>query len=413
MSSVSDLPSQGTAGSARPTQHDPLVANRGAAEIQSGNAVPERPPQPTQRDLLSAASPTVCGSGGVPAMPMPHGGYPAYGSFYLPPHGLAPTGEHPFSAAQRAVGLCVSAENEALPGPGTEVLESSGDAANTGSNIGEPAAKRAARALDFAPATAVASRKFLFNAPEAVTSYVEKYFRSPLSDEQRKAMHEDHPRPDTAAAYVPKVDDTVLRWAGSRFPKTSDSQWAAVQRDVASLSGPVACMLSALVEAEEGVPAVEELSVPSAEVKDVLQRTLVLVGDLMASINGIRRQSIIEAVDKDVARVTKGIPPPGTGKELFGEEFISAISTKVKSEATLNEAQRLARKPQPKPGFQRKGFAFQSSRTPKLHTFSSRQYGRDRQQPPHRGSFRPHRGRPQGQWTPGSRGKSPPRPQAQ
>ena len=35
-----------------------------------------------------------------------------------------------------------------------------------------------------------------------------------------------------------------------------------------------------LVEAEEGVPAVEELSVPSAEVKDVLQRTLLLVGDL-------------------------------------------------------------------------------------------------------------------------------------
>ena len=93
-------------------------------------------------------------------------------------------------------------------------------------------------------------------------------------------MHEDHPRPDTAAAYVPKVDDTVLRWAGSRLPKTSDSQWAAVQRDVALLSGPVACMLSALVEAEEGVSAVEELSVPSAEVKDVLQSTLVLVGDL-------------------------------------------------------------------------------------------------------------------------------------
>ena len=175
MLSDSDLPIPGTAGSARPTQHDPLVANRGAAEIQSGNAVSERPPQPTQRDLLSAASPTVCGSGGVPAMPMPHGGYPAYGSFYLPLHGLAPTGEHPFSGAQRAVRLCVSAENEALPGPGTEVLESSSDAAKTGTiNIGELAAKRAARALDFAPTTAVASRKFLFNAPEAVTSYVEK-----------------------------------------------------------------------------------------------------------------------------------------------------------------------------------------------------------------------------------------------
>lgn len=268
--------------------------------------------------------------------------------------------------AQRAVRLCapeMAHPDEASSGPAVAALAPRDEL--------EPVPKRA-RLPDFEPTEVGQAKKYVFAAPEPVTKYMERHFRSPLTDEQRRVMHEAHPRPDTDAAFPPKVDESVLRWAGQRYPKALDQQLVGIQRDLLAATGPATCMWSSVCDMEAETSKDEEagdLMVPAADVKEAVQRTLVLLGDLMVSVNSIRRQVILEAVDKEVAKVGKEVRTPSSGRHLFGDTFIEDVTSKLKSGAALQEAQKIVRQASAphsshKP-FRKGGFAVVRSRAPR------------------------------------------------
>ena len=67
---------------------------------------------------------------------------------------------------------------------------------------------------DFEPSLVERNRKYMFTAPQAVNAYLERFFRVRLPEEQRRSIHEAHPRPGTDVCYPPKVDKNILCWAG-------------------------------------------------------------------------------------------------------------------------------------------------------------------------------------------------------
>ena len=236
---------------------------------------------------------------------------------------------------------------------------------------------------DFEPSLVEPNRKYMFTAPQAVNAYLERFFRVCLPEEQRRSMHEAHPRLDTDVCYPPKVDENILRWAGQRFPKPLDTQLSALQLDTLAAIGSATCLLSAITEMDSDQ---DDFTVPVTDAKDVLQHTLVLLGDVIAGMNSLRRQLIVEAVDKAVAKAVKQVPMPTSGRVLFGDTFTEEVSKRIKADQALGEIQKLVRQPKPtsttsQRPFRPKGFPFRRGRDQKPYdSISSHRYGSVRQQ---------------------------------
>ena len=130
--------------------------------------------------------------------------------------------------------------------------------------------------------------RFVFDAPEVVAQYMKTHFRHLLSDEERREMLSVHPRPLVDALQVPKVDESVTSWLGSRYPKTLDSRLTTIQTAVMAAVGPVASAWSALVPDQKEDSAVPQ-EVPADDVIDTCQRTAVLLGNVNALLTHIDR----------------------------------------------------------------------------------------------------------------------------
>ena len=112
----------------------------------------------------------------------------------------------------------------------------------------EPRAKQATTGnFDPAESVADAQSKYLARTPQDVTDYIDKHFRRLLPDEERKQMHLDHPRPDCDAVQVPRVDEAMDRWLGSRLLKQTDKQWRDIQLQLLSCTGPLTNMWADMV----------------------------------------------------------------------------------------------------------------------------------------------------------------------
>ena len=167
-------------------------------------------------------------------------------------------------------------------------------------------------------------------------------------------MSEAHPRPRTDSLVTPKVDDSVATWLGAAYPRQTDGQLSTLQNALHQAAGPVSCLWASL----ESDPSVQTGSVPATdiipEVKNVIQRTLVLLGHANASLSKMRRNWLIESKDKFLAKSCRDDELPETGNLLFGETFSAKTVEKVKSGNALADASRLLSRAQPRrePRFQ-------------------------------------------------------------
>ena len=184
----------------------------------------------------------------------------------------------------------------------------------------------------------VSSSKLLFQAPSVVQSYLEKHFGRTLSEDERKAMQEVHPRPDCAAMQCPKVDEHIMKWLGNRYDKSLDNAFVQIQSAVQAAVGPAACLWSALEEATKENGGPDEL--PVADVLEVLQHTMVLLGNASALVSKHRRVSLLMAKDSCMAKSVKDMDLPPSGKVLFGKDFTTELTAKTKDAAALAEASR-------------------------------------------------------------------------
>ena len=101
---------------------------------------------------------------------------------------------------------------------------------------------------DFDPARYTTDYEYTFDAQSAITSYIEKHFRSTLDKTSRSAMHKEHPVPKTPATKVPKVDSFVTEYLKSNFPKSEDAELSKVQSALLKVCGPMACMWAELID---------------------------------------------------------------------------------------------------------------------------------------------------------------------
>ena len=101
---------------------------------------------------------------------------------------------------------------------------------------------------DFDPACYTADDEYTFDAQSAITSYIEKHFRSTLDKTSRLAMHKEHPVPSTPATKPPKVDGFVTDFLKATFPRSDDAELMKVQSALLKVCGPMACMWAELID---------------------------------------------------------------------------------------------------------------------------------------------------------------------
>lgn len=200
---------------------------------------------------------------------------------------------------------------------------------------GEPSAKRALPSVFQPEESATPADKYVFQAHSQVTEYVEKYFRTLQSDDRFKTMATAEPRPQTEALVVPEADEAIQSWLGDKFPKAADTSLRLLQRNLLSVSGPLACLWDdILVNQERG-----QDQVPTEVVLETIQKSLVMLGHVNAMVSTRRRQVIMEcAGDKGLDKLVKDCPLPTSGHMLFGNEFLKAVEKRTEERSTLNKA---------------------------------------------------------------------------
>ena len=79
---------------------------------------------------------------------------------------------------------------------------------------------------------------------------------------------------------------------------------------------------------EQGLDS-EDGPIPASAVLDLIQRTLVLIGNANQLLSEKRRLGLFKSIDPNLTKYAKG-EFPEAGKELFGSEFAKEIVGHVK-----------------------------------------------------------------------------------
>lgn len=164
--------------------------------------------------------------------------------------------------------------------------------------------------------------------------YLGKHLRRCMTKEEREAVFKEHPRPDIEACTVPKPDKYMSDFLGKKFPKERDSEAMKIQASVLAIARPLTSAWQHLQEA--GMDEDPEMLVPAAEVMQLVQRTLCLVGNASEFISQTRRSHILGAIAQSWCKFASD--HFSVKDTLFGEEFQSKLSGKVKKETALAKA---------------------------------------------------------------------------
>lgn len=157
-------------------------------------------------------------------------------------------------------------------------------------------------------------------------------------------MHKAHPLPRTPVMKVPKVDRFVLDHLHQRFPKSRDAELGTIQSALLRAAGPLSCLWSELLDND--LLKEEESMINVHDVLNVVQRTLVLLGNANELISQTRRCNILRAVDQGLEKYGKE-PRSKSQEFLFGNEFCSQLKAQVESDKALTQVVQLSHRYQP------------------------------------------------------------------
>ena len=133
-----------------------------------------------------------------------------------------------------------------------------------------------------------------FVAQGIITEYLEKHFFHTLNKTSRMAMHKAHPVPRTFAAKLPVVDKFVKDYFKSRYPK-QDGELVKLQSVMLKVCGPMACMWSDLIE--QNLLEDPDATISVHDVLEIIQRSLVLLGNANKMLSQMRRTNLLELAD--------------------------------------------------------------------------------------------------------------------
>ena len=109
-------------------------------------------------------------------------------------------------------------------------------------------------------------------------------------------------------------------------------------------------------------------AVPVEDVLNIIQRTIVLMGNVNALTTQAQQQTVLEAGGKEVAALMKD-EMPQAGRHLFSDQFAATLTEKVKASIALRDAVRLTKPATTvstgsRSPFRVRGFGSQRGRTP-------------------------------------------------
>ena len=152
-------------------------------------------------------------------------------------------------------------------------------------------------------------------------------------------MNKAHPISRTPALKVPKVDGFVLDHLKQRFPKSRDHELGTIQSALQRCAEPLSCLWSELIDND--LLRSEDSVIYVHDVLNVLQRTLVLLGNANELVSQTRRCNVLRAVDQGLEKYGKE-PPSNNQEFLFGKEFCSQLKAQVESDKTLSQVVQLS-----------------------------------------------------------------------
>ena len=188
--------------------------------------------------------------------------------------------------------------------------------------------------VNFDPQSMPTEDEFTFEAHASINEYLEKHMRCTLNKENRTLMHKEHPVPKTPAMRPPQVDKFIKDHLGARFPAREYGEFAKVQSALLKTCGPIACLWSELIE--NGLLEDPDASINVLDVMDIMQRTLVLLGNANELLSQARRTNLLQIANSSLAKYGQE-PQPQAGEFLFGPGFTTKLKSQVETDTALSK----------------------------------------------------------------------------
>jgi hypothetical protein len=239
--------------------------------------------------------------------------------------------------------------------------------------------------------------EYKFDAPEVIGQYLEQHFRKGLAKEERTAMLKRHPKPNAKVMTQPKLDQFVSDFAPKKVDKARDAAMSRIQGSLLYAVNPLTNLWAELIK--QGMADDPEALILVPEVLDIIQRSIVLIGNTNNLVSETRREVALDAIHSSLKKYAKG-DFQDAGSDLFGEKFKDELVKKVEADTALSKAVRIvsrSSKVYQGPQSQSKGKAplFQDSRTSGYGTAFGRR------QNPYTGHARIYNSQSRGKFTPG------------
>ena len=173
---------------------------------------------------------------------------------------------------------------------------------------------------------------FKVKVPRPIEKYFDKHFRRSLSKEERTAMLKRHPKPDVDAAVPPKLDSFAADFA---LDKARDSQLSKIQGAMLYTASPLTNLWAELIE--QGLANDPEAAIHVSDVLEIVQRSLVLLGNANSLISETRRENALESIHPSLRKYGKGEFTKAKA-DLFGQDFKETLVKKVEADSALSKA---------------------------------------------------------------------------
>jgi hypothetical protein len=151
-------------------------------------------------------------------------------------------------------------------------------------------------------------------------------------------MLRKYPKPDTKVMVPPKLDQFITDFAPTKVDKARDAALMKIQGNLLYAVNPLANLWSHLIA--QSLDGDQQAVIPVTEVLDVVQRTLVLLGNANSLLSERRREIALDAVHSSLKKYAKG-NFTDAGNDLFGKKFKEELVQKVEADGALSKAVRI------------------------------------------------------------------------
>lgn len=148
------------------------------------------------------------------------------------------------------------------------------------------------------------------------------------------------PKPQTPVASPPNVDEYLGTFWKGKLNLSQDGEWKQVQHALLCATGPLCGLWSQIHE--QGLDN-ENGPIPASAVLDMIQQTLVFVGNANHLLNEKRRLGLLKSIDPNLTKYAKG-EFPEAGKDLFGNKFAKEIVGHVEADTAICKASAIVNK---------------------------------------------------------------------